>query len=440
MPIQVGQTYPNPAFTLARWAWETTRGVRPLAGWHDFRIDAEDMKDTVAAIERTALNPSGQKFPALDGKTMGVVDFKVDVLSPLESWFFFAWMARHASVTTPETGAYIHKISRLETAQNFAETLALKVWRDDGAAQCWSEVVPTELQVSFAEKQLSGAQVKGVGRADYWADAVRTAGTGTDFPRLRGLSALNFPPTAATARAWFQVTAQDSTTVTAKVKMSDGASFSGSAQVFTRNFWTQIQDEAGLNVGDNGSPVEVLFLTGDVFAVGDTFRVDNVHPIWVYSYPSLVAVNEIDGYLAIDGQEIEVKTGQITLTAPGAEVHGFGRRQGRRTRIRGLYGHAGTLAREVTDRAFRGRIEASKTFRLELFLRSSVQLGSANLVQGIKITRPFCRLINASTAAVSNQTTYDETVPYEAFESSDGTYPAATTVEFYNTIPDLTAA
>jgi hypothetical protein len=440
MAIQVGQTYPNPAKTLARWAWEAVRGVSPLSGWHDFRIEGEDAKDTVSAIERTALNPSGRKMPALDGKTMGVADFKVDVVSPLESWFPFAWFMGKGSVSSPEAGAYIHKLADTETAQSFGETLALKIWRDDGAAQSWNEVVPTELQLSFAEKQLSGLQVKGVGRANYWADPVRTAGTGTDFPRLRGLSALNFPPTVATARAWFQVTAFDSTTVTAKVKMSDGATFSGAAQVFQRGFWTQIQDEAGLNQGDNGSPLEVLFLAGDVFAVGDTFRVDNVHPVWVYSYPSLVAVNEIYGVLSIDAQEIEVKTGQITLTGPGAEVHGFGRRQDRRTRIRGLYGNAGTLAREVTDRLFRGRVEVSKTFRLELFLRSAVQLGAANLVQGIKVTRPLCRLINASTASVSNQTTYDETVPYEAFPSSDGTYPAATTFEFYNTIPDLTAA
>lgn len=440
MPIQVGQTYPNPAQTLARWAWESVRGVSPLTGWHDFRIEGEDAKDTVAAIERTALNPSGQKMPALDGKTTGAVDFKIDVVSPLESWAFFAWYFGHGSVSSPESGAYIHKLSRLETAQNFADTIAFKVYRDDGAAQTWNEVVPTELQLSFAEKALSGLSVKGVGRANYWADPARTAGTGTDFPRLRGLHAMNFPPTATTTRVWFQVTAQDSTTVTAKVKTSDGASFSGAAQVFQRGYWTQIQDESGLNVGDFGAPVEVLFLTGDTFAVGDTFRVDNVHPVWVYSYPSLVAVNEIYGTLTVDGSEIEVKTGQITLTAPGAEVHGFGRRQGRRTRKRGLFAHTGTLTREVTDRLFRGRIETSKTFRLELFLKSSVQLGAANLVQGIKITRPYCRLINASTAVVSNNTTLDETIPYEAFESSDGTYPGATTVEIYNTIPDLTAA
>lgn len=441
--------YPDPSYAQFRWAWETIPGVPPVSGWHDVEFSGEKMGANFTTLARNLITKAGEQPPPLDGKIENgpFEGPKVDAFNPESDWWWLASFFGHAAtpVLVEAAGgslpaAYQHRLSQTQTAVSFPATFSGLVWRDDNYADRKHFGRFSQIALSFAEKALVGFTPTVVfARNDYWDDAVRSAGTGTALPVLRGSCAEQWGADD-TQNLSFTVTAQDTTTVTGNWKLGDGDSFGSTPHVYTRGVWRPIFEESDLPVRLPGMPTEVYLPLAGTFATTDVFTVKRRRLAWAQSLPTRMAVNEALSTISIDGVDAEVKTGALTMAAPAEAIYGFGGRYARRPRTRGPRTFSGTLAREYLDTSFISRLERGAPFELNLVLDTGVPIGARGvLTERLSFIAKNCKL-SGPAASVADAKTLDESLAFSCHPSSDGTYPAALTAEIINSIPDLAAA
>lgn len=442
VPILPG--FGDPSYGLLRLAWQANLGVPATTGWHDLEMKGETAVNKSAALDRGTINRSGMTQAPLPGKLETGGDLLFGAPNPNEvAYLYAAMLGKSASPTSPETGAYLHKLDRLETGVTFAPWLSAMAWRNDGMGQRFADCLLDSLELTWAEKAVLSVTAKFVAtRGDYWADdAPQGSGTGTAVPMLRGINALNFNADNALNNVWVKVTATATGTVTVKAKVGDATVYGSGTQVITRGVWTQLRDQTGALMGDAANPIEYYMpATGSI----DASAPDEAKFLWrrdqwapSYADPTLVP-NETYSRVYIDGTETEIQSGKLTITKPSAAMHGFGRAAARRTRTRGNQKVMLSFSREYLDLEVRRRIETGKPFAWVLDLRSPAGIGTTgNLFYGFRFTGLNCVPTTNTPASNQSPTKSDESMEAQLAPSSDGTYPADLTVEILNSIPDL---
>jgi len=435
----------DPAYGLLSWAWEVDGpGVPPVAGWHDLNFSGETLSNNATTLERQNITRAAMTPAPLDSKIETGGDYKVDAMNPEQEWGALAQIFGAAKDPVEfETDAFRHKLSRLETDITFDPTFAIRAWRNDGMGQLLPGCRVNQIQIAWSERQLVGATIGVVNMlGDYWDTPTRTTGTGTVLPRLLGLSDLNFDPSATTKNIHIKIISQTGTAVTFKAKVGDATTYDGADQVATKGSttWFWVRDESDVLLGTRGIPVEILFPTG-TYVAADEFKFLNRRGEWVPSFPDdTIVCLEVYSSIYINGVEIEVETGGLTIAKPAEPKFGFGRRGPRRTRSRGQQTVKWTIGREYLDLAFRKRLELGTSFRAELQLRSKVGIGTTgDFQQSIGFVSPLCRA-SGKTASVESKTAANESIEATAHPSDDATDPADISCYIINSIPDLEAA
>lgn len=456
-PFADPQNTANPAFSLFSAMREPVlRGVPDPSTRHDFSPMGETMTDTADVLKRTAISSQGEDLRTIKSKIPAAGTMSFDVVDTGDYWFWLtSFFGGAQSPDLLETGCYLHRLAAYRTPDvGFAPTNSILAYRDDGMGMRFLDSVLSQLEISFGAAALTSSVLTFVSRAgDFWDDPSQTAGTGTaKLPMLRGVVDLNFGKgaylTDASANVWVKVTAVTSTTVTVKTKIGDATSYGSGTQLLERGkFNWPILDETGARIGSNAKRVELYFPATGSIVVNDEYEFLRRRDAWTaVLVDGSTVVREIDCRLIIsdtgdDPDEVEVKSGKITLVNPSQAIQAFGfGDRAKRTRSRGLRTGVLTLAREYLDLDFRRRMELGATISYRISLNSMVGLGTTGTYQhSIDIIAPLCEM-SGPGATVTNQTTVDEAITLTAHPSSDGTYPHAVTADFVTDIPDLAAA
>jgi hypothetical protein len=431
----------DPANALASWAWESAGlGLIPQSGWHDIEFSGESLSNNALTLPRGNISRASQTPVPLAGKIETAGTLSVDAINPLASWFPFLALMQKVDVDEVETGAFRHRISRTRTdATAPAETIAIRAWRDDGMGQVFLMCRVQQIAITFAERALVSMEITIVPqRGEYWDDPVKTAGTGTGLPRLRGLVAAQFG-TDATQNFYAEVTAQDANSVTIKTKLGDADAMGATARAIARASWVQVYDEANVRQGAPGDPLEIRFETGADHDVGDIYRFDYRRGEWVPSFADDIVVNECFSTVSLDGVDIELESGTLTIAKPAEQRHGFGLRRARRTRSRGKQTVQWQFQREYFEEKTRGLLELATAFAFRLNLDSGVAIGATAFNYAAHFVSLNCRA-SGQTASATDAETMDETLSFSGHPSTDADYPDDVTAEFYNDIASLPAA
>lgn len=430
----------DPANALFSWAWEPAAGLTPLAGWHDVEFSGETFSNNALTLPRANISRASMTPLPLPGKIEATAGNSFDAVNPIANWFPFAVLMQKVDTDEPETDAFRHRISRTRTGGTFpSETIAIRIWRDDGMGQVFLMCRVSQIAITFAERALVSMEVTYVPqRGEYWDDAVKTAGTGTDLPRLRGLIAEQFAA-LATQNFYAEVTAQVPASVTIKTKLGDADAMGATTRVVTRGEWVQVYDEADVRLGDLGRPLQIRFEVGADHDVGDIYRFDRRRDEWAPSFADDIVVNEVYSRVALDGVDIELESGQLTIAKPAEQRHGFGGRPARRTRSRGKQTVTWQFQREYFEEKTRGLLELATPFAFDLILDSGVIIPTTSLTYGLNLISKNC-IASGQTATATDAETMDETINFTAHPSEDATYPDDVTAEFINDTPDLLVA
>lgn len=437
----------EPSSALAGWNWEDIPGVPRATGLHYGQIDGEGFATNALVVERTVITRDAEETEGLDGKLEATGnEWRADTFNPAADWWFFAALFGKASTAAHPTvpDVYLHRFSRSESSITFPGSQTIYIARDDGAPHRIMGARASVFTLQFRERALQSASLSFVSPAgDYFGDAVRTAGAGTTgFPIVRGFLSSQLDLDVTDQNFHFEVTAFDATTITRKVKLGDGDAF-GAAEVVPRGRWVAIVDEAGVEQGSLGRPVQEYWpLTVD-FQVGDIFKVDSRRPEWTPTFSVNAPVNEVLSTLKIDGEDFEVESGTLTITRPAEAKYGFGGRVARRARQRGQQTAELTFSREVLDLKPRRLLESSGApFSFDLHLRSEVPVipaGDPRVDHYLRLIAKRCK-ISGSTATVQDRATYNESITARCHPNDDPTYPAAITAIIQNDVADILAA
>ena len=439
----------DPGQVVVRWGWEPQPGI-PRAGqfWHDIVIAGEKLGAQSEFVERPDIVRNGMMLAPMLGKLKPGGEIEFGAFNPLQDWWLWALMLGGYDVPSgpavvngvTETGTYIHKLHRTG-ATAFPQTACLRIDRNDGMPARYTQCLTNKLAIKWQEGQLIKATFSAiVGQFDLWGDAVPTGGnTGTQTPYMRGIIPENYTSNAGSFDVYAKVTAKTSSTVTIESKRGTGTSY-GTAYVVPRGAWTWGQNELGGPLGDRGSPGQFFFplpvsSPAADFAVGDEFHFPAQCPDWLgsISYEPSIAVNEIYSAVIVNGESIEVESGELTVEKPAQAKGGVGLRQPRRTRTRGLQKVTGKVQREYqTGFNFQQMLVEGGPFSLVLDCHS----GPAGLL-GVTGFSDFAQKITMNnltakgkTASAESQTKMDESVDYQAgVNPGDATYPDDITVE-----------
>lgn len=434
----------DPSQALCRVAFEDIPGVPRIAGpFHDIENFAgETITNTAETIQRTAITRAGERPRGMPSKIPAAGTLTLDAINTEQDWLFNGLLlgAVDTDVDTPEVGANRHRIHSTTGTRDFPESATIYAWRDDDLPQRLLRAMCSQLEISFAERQLVGMVASFVGgRGDYWDDPARTAGAGTAFPAIRGIHVAQFA-TDATQNVWVEVTVQTATEITFKRRIGDADAFGAGTSVATRGEWTNLVDEGGVLLGAPGDRLQIYWPVAGTFAVGDILRFDRIRGVWAPSFPDSIIVNEVYSTITFDGVDFEMTSGTLTLTKPTEARFGFGGRRARRVRQRGLRDYTISLEREYLDTKVRRKLELGETFALRVHLSTGVTIGTTgNLHQSMEFIMPLCDP-SGPNATVTDPNTMNETITATAHPSADVTYPSAVTVEVVNSIDDLVAA
>ena len=434
----------DPSFAQFSLAWQAAQGVPATSGWHDMEFKGETLGNKIDSLERQAITRSGMMSQPLDGKRNTGGDPSWDAPNPDEICYALAnLIGKSAAPATVETGAYRHKMSRLESAVTFPSWLTARAWRNDNMAQRFHDLIVSSLEFTFQEKALISTVAKTVATlGDYWDDPVKQgAGTGTAKPQVRGASDLNFNASATAANLWIKATSTATGTVTIKTKIGNATAYGAGTQVITRGVWTQLLDEAGVRIGDNATPVEIYYPTAGSIdaATPDEWKILWTRDVWA---PTLAdptqVVSEVYSRVYLNGEEFEITGGKLTIEKPAEAKFGFGRQDARRTRTRGSQAVKLDFNREYLDLRLRKLMERGTPFAFVLDLQSRAPIGTTGALNfGIKFTGLNFKSVGSTTASATSKDKSDESITATASASTDGTYPADITVEVLNSIPDL---
>ena len=430
----------NPGESQLRWNWEDTPGVPRVAGFKDIYFSGETLTNDVGLLDREAITPGGEMLESIEGKITPGGDFMVDALNADQDYFpFAAFFGKATAATNPAAGAYVHRLSRLESGITFPETFSMYAYRKDGIPQRMLYGRFGSLELDFEKGKLNGAKFGVVSAmGDYWGNPVRVVGT--NDVHLRGVSALNFDPHVATDNVHVKITVVGALTYTALVKVGDATAWGAITQELAIDGWTELKDEAGLYIGNKMSPVEVFAPAG--MAVNDVVKVPRRRAVWASTFadPSL-ATKEVSGRIYMDEVESEFTSDKVTLSIGAESVHGFGRRMPRRTQSTGQQKVKISLKRDYLDLRVRELIELGRPFAVVIDAGTDIPLGASTALDyGFRFISPRVKMAG-KTATVDKATSRpSETLDCTAFESDDATYPASMTCEVRSSIADLLAA
>jgi hypothetical protein len=196
--------------------------------------------------------------------------------------------------------------------------------------------------------------------------------------------------------------------------------------------WFGAVDTNGLNYGSDEYPIQVTFPSLTGFLINDVMKADNARvPVWSQNLAVASPLNEIAGFVYVDGSLIRVADLTCNLTRPvipdeivGGQITDYSVEFGKRTAQWGF-------KRRALDVTLRNRLLRAQTFgaRLDIYgpligataFRRRISLISLNVVP------------EGKTPSVSGPAQFEEDIKGFAFPSSDGTYPSAITIEVVNT-------
>lgn len=431
----------NPAAAQARVAFGTQAGR--TSAWTDFRFRSESLGLDFPTIEDDSIRAFGEQEQGLPSKIRVNGALPVNWQGEDHEKFIANFFGHGATPSESPTGVWTKKYAVQESDVDYI-SLWLEISRDLGRPELLVGAEVQQLQFSIAAATILNGSIQVFApRAMFWGDAAEVVVTGTpNAPILRGIhdyAGLQL----ADPDIFVKVSSVGSDVVTFQTKVGTAAAYSNSqGPLATGNdsdgnpIWHNLEDEAGVLIGDEGLPVQIHF-PDDTLTAADEWEFTGTRAVWSQSLPTHSPFNEIYAEVYVDGTIFRTRDLGLTLERPIEPDDAIGGRfvdtvieQGQRTAVWTLTRRASNLA--LYDKLLRAE---SATVRLQAY---GALIGATGVRRQLIIRSLNC-IPEGRGPNVAGRDTLDEQITLRAHPSTDGTYPSAVTIETVNSVEDIAA-
>lgn len=407
---------------------------QPPSTWEYFRFNTATIAPETTSLDPTTLNPGGvQTQPASDGFSIGGIETETN-LSPLDHFVLLAAALGKFDVAdvTPAVSQRF-RLSELGGTDAPSRFLALRHNRANSLTERYPKVGLSQFTVSHAAGQAVKFAVSGAAEEfTRWGVPVRTVGTLTPIPNLRGIT--DYAHSVLADGEVFVVVdsiASLPNSIDVKVKVGTAASYTGAAQTIPVGVWTTLNDESDAPIGPPGARTQIYFSTLTGSTATDEFSVTRDGDVPTIALPATgIEFGRINATLAFGDNEECVESWQITATLPLQE----------RTCVSGGFNRGGlqymgdvvyelTFERQHVDTTWIRRMENAEPFAVRITLDSGVAIagGGGETYQVDFVAKAAVH--QGSQPVISDVTSFSEPITATLYQNADGTYPAPLVAE-----------
>lgn len=426
----------DPTRSQRRLGRQTADGIPydTSASWIDFLHYGGTQNLTPNKLERQAVTSGSMLRASILSKTDVNLSYNMgdlDAGNRAQAALFYTFFSGYKNVATLSGDAKRHQMGGGITTNTMAQKLSVVHDNDDGMPYRVTDVIPSGFTLNLVPRQNATLTFGAVGgKYDYWADAVRSSGTGSLLPKLRHTTNLmsgggpNWDSaTGASAEdVYIQITSDTAGAVTFKAKLSSGGSY-GADQVATKGVWTDLSGDAGgtdAMLGTRAERVQIYFPTGadDTFPDGDVYKISQRRTVWTPTFDTEILLPEVNvkAYIDMDqdgtAEEFIVDGGcSITATRDTVETrYTVGGVQPVGTFRAGFRRYEIALNRRFVDLDLQQALLSNASVAFVIEGISDTQIAATGYYHGMTFVAPNCSLVGSTFDVGDGGSNRDETI------------------------------